>query len=138
MEREQGSVVAWAMLLTVFVMLLGTAVCYTAYSSRKMTASYEHEVNLRLMAEGTLQEAVQRATANPALLSDGAAIIAPREVKTEKGALVVQAVVEEKAGSYWVVAVAREKDSDDWNRHKIVRGRLERKGDAYVWKGRSR
>lgn len=138
MEREQGSVVAWAMLLTVFVMLLGTAVCYTAYSSRKMTASYEHEVNLRLMAEGTLQEAVQRATANPALLSDGAAIIAPREVKTEKGALVVQAVAEEKAGSYWVVAVAREKDSDDWNRHKIVRGRLERKGDAYVWKGRSR
>lgn len=138
MEREQGSVVAWAMLLTVFVMLLGTAVCYTAYSSRKMTASYEHEVNLRLMAEGTLQEAVQRATANPALLSDGAAIIAPREVKTEKGALVVQAVAEKKAGSYWVVAVAREKDSDDWNRHKIVRGRLERKGDAYVWKGRSR
>ena len=107
MERERGSAAIWAMLLTVVVMMLGTAVCYTAYSSRKMTASYEHEVNLRLAAEETLQEAVRRAVA-------------------------------EKRGSYWVVAVAREQERDDWQRHKIARGLLERKGDAYVWKGRSR
>ena len=138
MEREQGSAAVWAMLLTVFVMMLGTAVCYTAYSSRKMTASYEREVNLRLAAEGTLHEAVQRVLQDPSLLVDDAAIIAPREMRTEKGVLIVQAVVEEKAGSYWIAAVAREKEGDIWQRHKIARGLLERKGDAYVWKGRSR
>lgn len=138
MERERGSAAIWAMLLTVVVMILGTAVCYTAYSSRKMTASYEHEVNLRLAAEETLQEAVRRAVADPALLADGATLVVPHEVQSEKGVLIVQAVVAEKRGSYWVVAVAREQERDDWQRHKIARGLLERKGDAYVWKGRSR
>ena len=133
MEREQGSAAVWAMLLTVFVMMLGTAVCYTAYSSRKMTASYEREVNLRLAAEGTLHEAVQRVLQDPSLLVDDAAIIAPREMRTEKGVLILQ-----KAGSYWIAAVAREKEGDIWQRHKVARGLLERKGDAYVWKGRTR
>ena len=95
-------------------------------------------MNLRLAAEETLQEAVRRAVADPALLADGATLVAPHEVQSEKGVLIVQAVVAEKRGSYWVVAVAREQERDDWQRHKIARGLLERKGDAYVWKGRSR
>ena len=37
-----------------------------------------------------------------------------------------------------IAAVAREKEGDIWQRHKVARGLLERKGDAYVWKGRSR
>ena len=51
-ERQQGSAVVWALLLTVFAMMLATAICYTAYNSRRMTISYEREVNLRLAAEG--------------------------------------------------------------------------------------
>ena len=38
MERERGSAAVWAMLLTVVVMMLGTAVSNTTYSSRKNTA----------------------------------------------------------------------------------------------------
>ncbi|WP_337861424.1 hypothetical protein, partial [Mitsuokella jalaludinii] len=116
---------------------LATAVCYTAYNSRKMAASYEREVTLRLAAEAALLEALQRVEKEPVLVDTGM-IIAPREVETEKGTLVVQAAAEQKAGSYWLVAVAREKSGDVWQRHKIARARLEKKEDGYVWKGRSR
>ena len=136
-ERQLGSAVVWALLLTVFAMMLATAICYTAYNSRRMTISYEREVNLRLAAEGTLLEALQHVERDPSLVGMGM-IIAPREVETEKGTLVVQAAAVEKAGAYWLVAVAREKEGDVWQRHKIARARLEKKEDGYVWKGRSR
>ncbi|MCB5724402.1 MULTISPECIES: hypothetical protein [Mitsuokella] len=136
-ESQQGSAVIWALLVTIFAMMLATAVCYTAYNSRKMAASYEREVTLRLAAEAALLEALQRVEKEPVLVDTGM-IIAPREVETEKGTLVVQAAAEQKAGSYWLVAVAREKSGDVWQRHKIARARLEKKEDGYVWKGRSR
>ena len=126
-EGQQGSAVIWALLVTIFAMMLATAVCYTAYNSRKMAASYEREVTLRLAAEAALLEALQRVEKEPVLVDTGM-IIAPREVETEKGTLV----------SYWLVAVAREKSGDVWQRHKIARARLEKKEDGYVWKGRSR
>jgi hypothetical protein len=135
-ERQQGSAVVWALLLTVFAMMLATAICYTAYNSRRMTISYEREVNLRLAAEGTLLEALQHVERDPSLVGMGM-IIAPREVETEKGTLVVQAAAVEKAGAYWLVAVAREKEGDVWQRHKIARALLEKKEGSYVWKGRS-
>lgn len=135
-ERQQGSAVVWALLLTVFAMMLATAIYYTAYNSRRMTISYEREVNLRLAAEGTLLEALQHVERDPSLVGMGM-IIAPREVETEKGTLVVQAAAVEKAGAYWLVAVAREKEGDVWQRHKIARALLEKKEGSYVWKGRS-
>lgn len=135
-ERQQGSAVVWALLLTAFAMMLATAICYTAYNGRRMTISYEREVNLRLAAEGTLLEALQHVERDPSLVGMGM-IIAPREVETEKGTLVVQAAAVEKAGAYWLVAVAREKEGDVWRRHKIARALLEKKEGSYVWKGRS-
>ena len=107
-ESQQGSAVIWALLVTIFAMMLATAVCYTAYNSRKMAASYEREVTLRLAAEAALLEALQRVEKEPVLVDTGM-IIAPRE-----------------------------KSGDVWQRHKIARARLEKKEDGYVWKGRSR
>ena len=34
-ESQQGSAVIWALLVTIFAMMLATAVCYTAYNSRR-------------------------------------------------------------------------------------------------------
>lgn len=137
-REQQGSAVIWAILLTSFAMMLGTAICYTAYNSRKMIASYEREITLRLAAESTLVEACELVRNDPALLAGAGTVIPPREVQTATGVLVVQAASVEKEGAYWLIAVAREKDGDDWQRHKIARGVFEKKEDGYVWRGRSR
>lgn len=136
-ERQQGSAAVWALLLTVFAMMLATAVCYTAWNSRRMAVSYEREVTLRLAAEGTLLEALRLIEADSSWAGTGM-VIAPRELESEKGTLVVQAAAVERGGSYWLIAVAREKSGDVWQRHKIARALLEKKEGGYVWKGRSR
>ena len=77
-ESQQGSAVIWALLVTIFAMMLATAVCYTAYNSRKMAASYEREVTLRLAAEAALLEALQRVEKEPVLVDTGMIIARSR------------------------------------------------------------
>ncbi|WP_302488779.1 hypothetical protein [uncultured Mitsuokella sp.] len=138
---EQGSAAIWTALLTVFVLLLGSAVCYTSWNTKRLAVSYEREAALRLAAEGALEQAARSIGQQPAARLEKN-ILPPREVAGEHRNIVVQVVAVETDKQAWLIATAEEKDGDIWQRHKIVRGCLEKReqegGCVYVWKGRSR
>ena len=141
MHREQGSAVIWSALLTVFVLLLGSAVWYTSWNTERMAVSYEREATLRLAAEGALAQAVQKVSRQPAGKIERL-VLPPQELHGAHRSIVVQVVAVEKDSQLWLMATAEEQDGDIWQRHKIARGCLEKRakegGYVYVWKGRSR
>lgn len=141
MNNEQGTAAIWTALLTVFVLLLGSAVCYTSWNTKRLAVSYEREAALRLAAEGALDQAARKIGPQPVTKLEKY-ILPPQEIQGERGSIVVQVVAVEKEQQAWLIATAEEKDGDIWQRHKIVQGLLEKRekegGYVYVWKGRSR
>ncbi|MFV0635142.1 TadE/TadG family type IV pilus assembly protein [Mitsuokella sp. WILCCON 0060] len=142
MKNERGSAVIWTALLTVFVLLLGSAVCYTSWNTKRMAVSYGREAALRLAAEGALEQAARQVEQQPPAAKLAKDIMPKREIKGGYGIITVRVVAVEQEQQAWLIAAAEEKDGDIWQRHKLVRGCLEKRekegGFVYVWKGRSR
>ena len=150
--NERGAVSAVGLCVLTVVLLLGLAAAQFMHSGARISAEYEREMQLRLAAESGVETVSER------LERDADAYGAPparnqRKEITEEGVPVGDGIKlhlflegpddEEPQNALKVIAAAIDSDaaglphvSDGvpWMRAKIVRARMDRKGDRYVWR----
>ena len=150
--NERGAVSAVGLCVLTAVLLLGLAAAQFMHSGARISAEYEREMQLRLAAESGVETVSER------LERDADAYGAPparnqRKEITEEGVPVGDGIKlhlflegsddEEPQNALKVIAAAIDSDaaglphvSDGvpWMRAKIVRARMQKKGDRYVWR----
>ena len=161
--NERGAVSAVGLCVLTAVLLLGLAAAQFMHSGARISAEYEREMQLRLAAESGVETAVARLERTPSAFDplperDADAYGAPparnqRKEITEEGVPVGDGIKlhlflegsddEEPQNALKVIAAAIDSDaaglphvSDGvpWMRAKIVRARMQKKGDRYVWR----
>ena len=149
MERndERGMISAVGLCVLTAIVLLGMAAAQFMRGGGSMAAEYEREMQLRLAAESAVE------TAAAALEQSADVYGAPPDLGRTKEIVVEGVPTAEKielyvfietppvAGAFLDVGAAAMDsgephipDGEDWMRAKVVRGRMEKKGNRYVWR----
>lgn len=148
-DDERGTVSAIGLCVLTAVLLLAFAAAQFMRGGAGVASEYEREMQLRLAAESGVETAAASLEANADVYGAPPAKGEHREVSvgtvpmTEN--ITLRIFIENPpdtapVGAINVVAAAvdvgepRIPDGEDWMRAKIVRARMEKKGDRYVWR----
>ena len=145
-ERGVVSLVGLCVLMVVF--LFGLALAHFVHSGGAVAAEYEREMQLRLAAESGVETAAARLEASASAYGVPPDQGAHRQVTIDRipmaDGIELSVFIETPsenapAGTLDVAAAARDvstrmSDGVTWQRAKVVRARLEKKGERYVWR----
>ena len=146
---ERGTISTVGLAVLTVILLLGLATAAFMRGGANVAVEYEREMQLRLAAESGVETAAAALEAAADVYGAPPAKGEHREV--DVGAVPVGEQIELRVfietphedahtGAIHVVAAAvdvgepRITDGEDWLRAKIVRARMEKKGDRYVWR----
>ncbi len=145
---ERGVVSLVGLCVLMVVLLFGLALAHFVHSGGAVAAEYEREMQLRLAAESGVETAAARLEASASAYGVPPDRGTHRQVTIDRipmaDGIEVSVFIEPPsehapAGTLEVAAVARDvsarmPDGGTWQRAKIVRARLEKKGERYVWR----
>ena len=149
---ERGTVSAVGLCVLTTVLLLAFAAAQFMRGGASVAAEYEREMQLRLAAESGVETAVARLERTPSAFDPLPDPGVYKKVDKEVGVNMIPVgenielcvfVRVPMEGTLDVIDVATDSfgvettripDGENWDRAKIVHGRMEKKGDRYVWR----
>lgn len=145
---ERGVVSLVGLCVLMVVLLFGLALAHFVHSGGALAAEYEREMQLRLAAESAVETAAARLETSASAYGVPPDRGAHRRVTIDRipmaDGIELSVFIETPsehapAGTLEVAAVARDvsarmPDGGTWQRAKIVRARLEKRGERYVWR----
>ena len=150
---ERGTISAVGLAVLTVILLLGLAVAAFMRGGANVAVEYEREMQLRLAAESAVETAAAKLEQNPKAYGDPPARNQRKKITEEiaKENVPVGADIElhiflegpdagEPKDVLKVTAAAIDQrkenlpDGEKWERAKIVRAQMEKKGEHYVWR----
>ena len=148
-KDERGTVSAVGLAVLTVILLLGLAVAAFMRNGADVAVEYEREMQLRLAAESAVETAAAKLERDANVYGDLPDAGETKEVNKDVGVIPTAEKIElhvfietpRERGPFLTVGAAaidesetRVPDGEKWLRAKIVRARMEKKGDHYVWR----
>ena len=146
---ERGTISAVGLAALTVILLLGLAAAAFMRGGANVAVEYEREMQLRLAAESAVETAAARLERSADAYGDLPAAGERKNVDKDVGMIPMSEKIElhvfieipRERGAFLDVGAAaidesgtRIPDGEEWVRAKIVRARMEKKGEHYVWR----
>ena len=146
---ERGTISAVGLAALTVILLLGLAAAAFMRGGANVAVEYEREMQLRLAAESAVETAAARLERSADAYGDLPAAGERKNVDKDVGMIPMSEKIElhvfieipQERGAFLDVGAAaidesgtRIPDGEEWVRAKIVRARMEKKGEHYVWR----